>query len=143
MSAMQRTKGAAGEREVAAIIRDLTGWEVKRRVRNRAGDSDLTGIPGWSAEVKRHKTAGRAEIAAWWRQTCTQATTPRDKASEGKANVCIPVLFFRRDRDDWRAVWPVAVGLKLQRACQWIDYEWTVEGGIDAWAAVARDAVNV
>lgn len=142
MSAMQRTKGAAGEREIAAIIRDLTGWEVKRCVRNHAGDSDLTGIPGWSVEVKRHKTAGRAEIAAWWRQTRTQATTPRDEASEGKANVCIPVLFFRRDRDDWRAVWPVAVGLKLQRAEQWSGYEWTVEGSVDAWAAVARDAVN-
>lgn len=140
MSAMQRTKGAAGEREIAAIIRDLTGWEVRRRVRNHAGDSDLTGIPGWSVEVKQHKAATRAEIAAWRRQACTQATTPRDEASEGKANVCIPVLFFRRDRDDWRAVWPVAVGLKLQRACQWSGYEWTVEGSVDAWAAVARDA---
>lgn len=127
MTAMQRTKGQAGEREAAALIADLTGYTVKRRVRNHAGDSDLEGIPGWSAEVKRHKTAGRAEIAGWWRQTCKQAGT------------LVPVLFFRLDRDQWRAVWPVAVTLQLQHACQWSGYEWTVEGTIDAWAAVARE----
>ena len=140
MSSMQRTKGQQGEREVAGIIRDLTGWDVQRRVRNPANDSDLTGVPGWSVEVKRHKAATRAEIAGWWRQTCAQATTPHAGASDGKANVCIPVLFYRLDRDQWRAVWPVAVGLKLQQACQWSGYEWTAEGSVEAWAAVARDA---
>lgn len=127
MTAMQRTKGQSGEREVAGLIRDLTGWDVQRRVRNHAGDSDLVGVPGWSVEVKRHKTAGRAEIAGWWRQTCAQATT------------LLPVLFYRLDRDSWRAVWPVAVGLKLQHSAQWSGYEWTVEGSVEAWAAVARD----
>lgn len=127
MSAMQRTKGQQGEREIAALISDLTGHTVKRRVRNHAGDSDLDGVPGWSVEVKRHKTAGRAEIAGWWRQACAQAGTLR------------PVLFYRLDRDQWRAVWPVAIGLHLQQECQWSGYEWTVEGGVDAWAAVMRD----
>jgi hypothetical protein len=128
MSAMQRTKGAQGEREISGVIRDLTGWDVQRRVRNHAGDSDLVGIPGWSVEVKRHKTAGRAEIAGWWRQSCAQA---RDG---------LPVLFFRLDRDSWRAVWPVAVGLKVQHADMWSGYEWTCEGTVEAWAAVARNA---
>jgi hypothetical protein len=127
MSAMQRTKGAQGEREISGVIRDLTGWDVQRRVRNHAGDSDLTGVPGWSVEVKRHKTAGRAEIAGWWRQSCAQA---RDG---------LPVLFFRLDRDSWRAVWPVAVGLKMQRAEMWSGYEWTCEGTVEAWATVARE----
>ena len=127
MSAMQRTKGAQGEREISGVIRDLTGWDVQRRVRNHAGDSDLVGIPGWSVEVKRHKAAGRAEIAGWWRQACSQA---RDGS---------PVLFYRLDRDSWRAVWPVAVGLRVQRAEMWAGYEWTCEGAVDAWAAVARD----
>lgn len=137
---MQRIKGQQGEREVAALIRDLTGWDVRRRVRNHAGDSDLVGVPGWSVEVKRHKAAGRAEIAGWWRQTCAQSATLHADGNDGKATVCIPVLFFRVDRDQWRAVWPVAIGLKLQDACQWSGYEWTVEGSVDAWAAVARDA---
>jgi hypothetical protein len=127
MSAMQRTKGAQGEREISGVIRDLTGWDVQRRVRNHAGDSDLTGVPGWSVEVKRHKCAGRAEIAGWWRQSCAQA---RDG---------LPVLFFRLDRDSWRAVWPVAVGLKMQRAEMWSGYEWTCEGTVEAWATVARE----
>ena len=127
MSAMQRDKGKAGEREAAAVIRDLTGWVVSRRVRQHDGDSDLIGIPGWSAEVKRHKAAGRAEIACWWRQTCAQATT------------LLPVLFFRLDRDSWRAVWPLAVSLHMQRAEMWSGYEWTCEGTIEAWACVARE----
>lgn len=28
-----RTKGKSGEREIAALVRDVTGWDVKRRVR--------------------------------------------------------------------------------------------------------------
>lgn len=137
---MQRTKGQQGEREIAALIRDLTGWEVKRRVRNHAGDSDLVGIPGWSVEVKRYKAAGRAEIASWWRQSCAQATTLHGAACDGNSTVCIPVLFYRLDRDFWRAVWPVAVGLAVQHDQQWSGYEWTVEGSVEAWAAVARAA---
>ncbi len=133
MTAMQRTKGAQGEREVAALIRELTGWDVQRRVRNHAGDSDLVGIPGWAAiEVKRYKTATRAEIAGWWRQAFKQSETL----------YLFPVLFYRLDRDSWRAVWPVAIGLKVQSACQWSGYEWTVEGSVDAWAAVALDVVT-
>ena len=129
MSAMQRTKGAQGEREISALIRDLTGWDVQRRVRNHAGDSDLVGIPGWSVEVKRHASACRGEIAAWWRQTCEQAT-------DG-----LPVLFYRLDRDSWRAVWPVAVSLTTPPVERWGGYEWTSEGSVAAWAAVARDVV--
>lgn len=127
MSAMQRRKGATGELEIAALIRDSTGWDVQRRVRNHSGDSDLVGIPGWSVEVKRHRCATRSEIAGWWRQSCAQA---RDG---------LPVLFYRLDRDSWRAVWPVVVSMQTQTAEMWSGYEWTCEGSIDAWAAVARE----
>ena len=127
MGLMQRTKGAQGEREISGIIRDITGWDVQRRVRNHAGDSDLVGIPGWSVEVKRHASAGRAEIAGWWRQTCAQSQDD------------MPVLFYRLDRDSWRAVWPVSATLKLQTAVMWSGYEWTCDGAVAAWAAVARE----
>jgi hypothetical protein len=73
MGAMSRTKGKAGEREIAALIRDLTGWDVRRRVRQHDGDSDLMGVPGWSIEVKRHARATRADLASWWQQTVDQA----------------------------------------------------------------------
>ena len=129
MGAMSRTKGKAGERELARLVSDLTGWEVKRRVRQHEGDSDLDGVPGWSIEVKRHKVAPRADIRAWWVQAVAQAI----------AEKACPLLFYRADRGDWRAVWPVARLLIEQQAEMWTGYEWTADTSVDAWAAVARD----
>ena len=129
MSGMSRTKGQTGEREIAAIIRDLTGWNVRRKVRQHEGDSDLEGVPGWTVEVKRHAEASRADIARWWIQTSAQA----------RKAVKLPVLFFRADRDQWRAVWPLAAHLCTQSVERWSDYAWTVEGSPKAWAAAARE----
>ncbi|MFX1761908.1 hypothetical protein PWP93_04800 [Paraburkholderia sp. A1RI-2L] len=129
MGLKSRTKGKAGEREIAALVRELTDWDVKRRVRQHDGDSDLDGVPGWCVEVKRYAAAARADIREWYAQAARQAT------AESK----LPVLFYRRDRDEWRAVWPVAVGLAVQHGCMWSGYEWTCEGSIEAWAAVAAD----
>jgi hypothetical protein len=147
MSMMQRSKGKRGESELAGLIRDLTGWDAQRRVRQHDGDSDVVGVPGWSIEVKRHKSAGRGQIAAWWRQTEEQArvvATSQENGSEGRlgASAGIPVLFYRVDRAEWRAVWPLAVTLTAQDAVMWRDYEWTVEGTVAAWAAVAREVVR-
>ena len=127
MSMMQRTKGKDGEREVAALIRDLTGWDVQRRVRQHEGDSDLIGVPGWSIEVKRRKSVLPADLIKWWTQSVSQSSNS------------IPLLIYRADRRDWRAVWPVSLGLTQQRAEYWEGYEWTVEGTVQAWAAVARE----
>ena len=124
---MSRRKGASAEREAANLIRDLTGWECKRRVRQHGNDSDLLGVPGWSIEVKRYATATRSQIEGWWMQAVEQA--------EGQ----IPVLLYRKDRDEWRAVWPISVHLTHQTAEMWTDYRWTCEGTVDAWAAVARE----
>jgi hypothetical protein len=126
MSAIQRSKGQSGERELAGIVRDLTGWDVRRRVRQHDGDSDLEGVPGWSVECKRHARATRSDVRAWWAQAVRQAG--RDK----------PVLFYRLDRCEWRAVW--SLGLHL--GADWTDYEMTVEGSVAAWAAVARELAS-
>ena len=126
---MCRIKGQAGEREVAALIRDATGWDVRRRVRQHDSDSDLEGVSGWSSEVKRHRSATRGDIARWWAQAVNQA-------ARGDA---VPVLFFRLDRDAWRAVWPLAVALTQQQADEWRICEWTAEATVEAWAAVARE----
>lgn len=96
MGLKSRNKGRMGEREVAALLADLTGMQVKRRVRQHDGDSDLEGIPGWSVEVKRHAKAPRASIRQWWQQATEQA------ARVG----AVPVLLYRQDFDAWRAVWP-------------------------------------
>ena len=131
MGRMQRRKGQVGEREAAALIAEHTGWEVRRRVRNAAGDSDLLGVPGWSIEIKRYASATVSQIAGWWDQCVDQAGGQ------------LPVLFYRLNRGQWRAVWPLAVNLQVQCANQWRDYEWTVEGSIPAWAAIARDIYEV
>jgi Holliday junction resolvase len=111
MSAMQRAKGQAGERELAAEIHAVTGWAVKRRVRQHAGDSDLEGVPGWAVECKRQAKATRGDIAAWWAQTVQQADRTGD----------MPVLFYRLDRSEWRAVWPLTpaswAGLPWRGTC--------------------------
>lgn len=127
MGAMSRNKGAAAEREVAGLIRELTGWDARRRVRQHDGDSDLLGVPGWSIEVKRHAKATPSVIAAWWDQTVSQADN------------LLPVLMYRVDRREWRAVWPIAMHMTHQSADYWVDYLWTAESSIEAWAAVARE----
>ena len=121
--AHSRTKGATGEREIAALIRDLTGHDVKRRVRQRDGDSDLEGVPGWSVEVKR---AAKPQLSAWWLQTVEQARKGRAK----------PVLFYRIDRRQWRAVWPLCLVVGGE---QWGGLEWTAETSVEGWAAVMRE----
>jgi hypothetical protein len=128
---MQRRKGGDGEREIAALVRDLTGWDVKRRVRQHDGDSDIEGVPGWCVEVKRHARATRSDVRGWWEQTARQA------AAAGLR----PVLFYRLDRDEWRAVWPVSALLAVPGAQTWSGYGLTVEGSIQAWAAVARECM--
>lgn len=51
------------ERELARLLADLTGHDVRRRVRQHDGDDDLVGVPGWSIEAKRYKAAP----PFWWR----------------------------------------------------------------------------
>jgi Holliday junction resolvase len=127
MGLTSRRKGQSGERELANLLADLTGWDVRRRVRQHDGDSDLTGAPGWSIEVKRRRAATRSDIALWWAQTVAQA------------GAALPVLFYRLDRHGWRAIWPVAVHLVEQHSDMWAGYAWTCEGSVEAWAAVARE----
>lgn len=95
MGAASRTKGQTGERELAALLADLTGQDVRRRVRNHAGDDDLAGVPGWSIECKRYRATTPALVSDWWLQAQRQA----------QAAGCEPVLLYRADRGQWRAVW--------------------------------------
>jgi Holliday junction resolvase len=133
MGLMSRNKGKAAEREVAALLADLTGLQVKRRVRQHDGDSDLEGLPGWCVEVKRHAKAPRASVRQWWKQATEQA------ARVG----AVPVLLYRQDFDAWRAVWPLSVTLTQQSAAMWVDYELTAEGTPEAWAAVLRESMTM
>jgi len=87
-----RTKGKTGEQEVCRIIRDELGIDVHRNWIEQSyhGGPDIIGVKGWSIEVKRAKVF-RGD---WWTQAATQAADRKEK----------PVLVYRLDRHDWRAV---------------------------------------
>ena len=135
MRAMQRNKGNSGEREAAEIVRQHTGWNVRRSVRQHDGDTDLEGVPGWVVEVKRHRTAMPGEMARWWAQAVAQARK--------RSPALLPVLLYRADRAEWRAVWPLSVLLAGQKGMCWAGIEWTADTTVQAWAAVARELVKV
>ena len=86
-----RTKGRAGEQEVARILRDELGLEIHRNWAAQAamqGGCDLVGIPGWGIEIKRAK---EARLKEWWHQTTEQAMRVKVR----------PVLIYRLDRQPW------------------------------------------
>ena len=57
-----KRKGDAAEREAAAVLADLTGWPVRRRLgAGRADDTgDLDGVPQTTVQVKAYRDIGRA-----------------------------------------------------------------------------------
>lgn len=88
-----RNKGAAGERELFAILSERLGIPIKRGlVSSREGGADSLDIPGFAVEVKRVE---KENLPVWWRQACDQAG---DR---------LPVLFYRASRKPWAAVVPV------------------------------------
>ena len=85
-----RTKGAAAEREVFALISDALGVRVERNLtQTRDGGYD-TVVCGWAIEVKRQEIL---HLPDWWRQCCEQA-----KNAELK-----PMLMYRKSRQPWMA----------------------------------------
>ena len=89
MGRFSREKGKRGERAVAQLLRLNTGKDVRRRVRQTDGDSDLVGFGHWVVEVK---FANLLRLDEWWRQA--QAQT-----DDG-----LPVLIYKQSnaRQPWR-----------------------------------------
>lgn len=84
----KRNKGAAGERELAALLSDQLGFVVKRNLgQARDGADDIT-VQHFRLEVKRQE---RLQVDKWSEQveSCTQ---PGE----------IPVLAYRRNGQPWR-----------------------------------------
>jgi len=87
MSAYQRRKGADGEREIAALVREAFGVDAHRGAQSRSGSdaADVDGLPDWWVEVKRGKRPNvRAALA--------QAIAKTDGRT--------PVAVIRDDRKD-------------------------------------------
>jgi hypothetical protein len=94
MSAMQRRKGAAGEREFARIMGDELGIKIERELsQSRDGGCDLV-IAGFAVEVKRWESPpGMPQ----WTQACVSA----ERLS------LMPALPYRASRQPWRVIVPV------------------------------------
>ncbi|CAG4924650.1 putative PDDEXK endonuclease [Paraburkholderia saeva] len=129
MGLASRTKGQAGERELAHLLACELGADVRRRCRQHPNDSDLLGIDGWAIECKRVKSAPRGDVATWWRQCVGQS----------QANGELPALFVRADRSPWRCIWPALVLIGGTHTDEWLAFEWTAESSLQTWCAVVRE----
>lgn len=126
---MQRRKGADGERELAKVLSELLGVELKRNLSQpREGGVDLkeempSMLDPWAIESKRAK---KPLLNTWWQQTCEQA----EKA--GKR----PVLFYRIDRQQWRVV------MALRHVATGFDHApltLRLETDLEVFAVIARE----
>lgn len=123
MSASQRNKGKAGEREAAQLLSDLLGIPLKRALgQERDSGADINDIPGWVVEVKRHQ---RPHIAAWWGQAVSAALQAHKR----------PAVMYRANRKPWRVVVPLA----------WAGEDWhrqvayTAEVSLEGFAYLVRE----
>jgi hypothetical protein len=85
-----RTKGAAAEREVFALISDALGIKVERNLVQTRDGGYHTAVGGWAIEVKRQEIL---HLPDWWRQCCEQAKNAHFK----------PMLIYRKSRQPWMA----------------------------------------
>jgi hypothetical protein len=88
-----KRKGAAGERELFALLSERLGVPIRRALgAARDGGADSLDLPGYAFEAKRCE---REDLPAWWKQAVEQA---------GERT---PVLLYRANRQPWKAVVPV------------------------------------
>ncbi|CAK0775992.1 hypothetical protein CCP3SC15_530007 [Gammaproteobacteria bacterium] len=125
MSASQRRKGANGERELAALLRDHLGMAIERNLQQTSdGGHDLNGpaLERFAVEVKR---AAEPKLSAWWAQACEQAGGGR-----------VPVLAYRIDRHSWYFVMPLGA---LHPGFDAGDHGMTATLGLEEFVAVVRE----
>lgn len=97
-----RQKGAAGEREIAAILTDELGIPVKRILgQARDSGSDIS-TPPYRWEIKRRKAGN---IAYQWMEQATVSLLPGER----------PIVAFRSDGKRWMVVMPLEEAVKLIR----------------------------
>lgn len=101
MGKLQRTKGAAGEREVCHIIRDILGVDAHRNLsQTRDGGTDIA-FGNFRLEVKRRARIG--QIYEWMEQSANACQTSEQ----------IPVVCARADGKKWFVVLSIEDFCKL------------------------------
>jgi len=89
MGKPSQRKGAAGERELAALLREH-GFDIQRGGSLSFGEiPDLTGLPGVHIEVKRVERLNLGEAME-------QAIRDAERFHDGA-----PTVFHRRNRQPW------------------------------------------
>jgi hypothetical protein len=134
MGAKSRTKGAAFELEVAKMLDENLGWELKRNLEQYQvkGQGDLNGKKGVMIECKRYATVAKAQVKKWWDESLAQAEQEAKKTGE----TVTPVLIYRADRAKPVAV--VQFGL-LRGIASAANFDQPVELDMDLFFEVARD----
>lgn len=113
MSASQREKGARGEREICALIREHLGIKaVRNLMQTRDGGADIK-LNTYSIEVKR-----RARIGAVY-DWMVQAKRECSGAER-------PLVVCRADGEGWLAIMPIEELFRLIRE-EVKPYPWEVE----------------
>lgn len=96
-----RNKGAAAERELAAILSEELGFVVKRKLgQAREGGDDIT-VGKFRIEAKRRETLA---LPAWCRQI-EECCGPDD----------VPIVAYRQNGQPWRIVMKLQDFLPLLR----------------------------
>ena len=89
MGISSQRKGAAGERELAAILKEH-GYDCSRGGSMSFGEvPDLSGLPGIHSEVKRVERLNVGEAME-------QSIRDSERMNDG-----VPALFHRRNRKPW------------------------------------------
>ena len=89
MGSKSQRKGARGEQELAAVLREY-GYEIRRGGSLSFGEvPDLVGLPGVHIEVKRVERLNVPEAMH-------QATRDSERFRDGA-----PAVFHRRSREPW------------------------------------------
>lgn len=114
MGRSQRTKGAAGERELSKLLAERLGIDCQRNLeQTRSGGADLLGVGPWAVEVKRHE---RLAISTWWAQACAQAGDSLPalayRQSRQPWTVLVPLGVLTDEHDDWAAGYRAALSLE-------------------------------
>ena len=100
-----RAKGAAGERELAKILREQ-GYDTRRgqQYSGANGDADVVGLPGIHIECKRVQALNLSKA---------MEQAERD-AKEDEA----PAVFHRKNREPWRVTMNLTDWLTMYKEWQ-------------------------
>ena len=104
-------KGADGERELAALLREY-GYPVERGGSLSFGEvPDLSGLPGVHIEVKRVERLNVPEAMQ-------QAVRDAEKFHDGA-----PTLFHRRNREPWLVTMRLPDWMEMYQKCRKVPHK--------------------